>query len=60
MMGGCRYRKYMYDINVMLLTNHTHVMIIIVYHSLGIKLYSRTSPYKTTTIKRYFPVSGIY
>jgi hypothetical protein len=41
---------FMYDSHDMMLTNHIHVLIIIVYLSLGIELQSETSPYKTITI----------
>ena len=50
----------MYDSHVMMLTNHIHVLIIIVYLGLGIEIYSEASPYKTISIERYYPVLGIY
>jgi hypothetical protein len=52
--------SFMYDSHAMMLTNHIHVLIIIVCLSLGIELHSETSPYKTITIERYYPVLGIY
>ena len=50
----------MYDTHVMMLTNHIHVIFIIVHHSLGIELYGKTSPERLPRYSDIIRFLGIY